>query len=325
MATFSEAMVMRGSKTGWTWTRCVDLGVGTLVGALFLLASCASPAGSGDADGVDDLTTSEMKAILAAGEAPQMVAQSTSLSQNSTTGLDEEATEPVRRDDDGVSAGVGTCPSVTRASDREGTIGDGDGLNLTTASLTLDFGDTPCAVITVEDGGTLECAGSATGSIDVLDRSFSLAFEQLTCNGETIDGDLSVAFELLAPGLGVTGDWDLSWTDGESNVGTAGAGTGSYVPVLEGCCDVTSIDTYVGTVRDDEDEWSCEMTAIEVSFEQYESFIPFGGSVVVDGPDIRPITVTFNENSPVTGDIAIQIGSGRTFHTTLEELANLLQ
>ncbi len=277
--------------------------------------SNTSPQDSVDPDnpddtGADDLTDLEQTAIVVAGNAPGATALAIDVVQNSTGDLSTDDEEPRAAGALLAGATVGTCPEVAT----EGSVRD-QGLR-----LTVDFGEEPCTALAVDEEFTLVCSGSAGGTFATLNQSVSLEFNSIRCNEQELDGTVDLSYELLSPGVLLQGDWDLTWYPGVEAIGTVGNGTASYVPVTGGCCDVTSIATFDGNVTNDGLEWSIAMADVLVSLEQYFSFIPYSGSITVDGPDIRAITITFNENSPATGEVSISIEDGRTISTDLYEL-----
>ena len=294
---------------------CVVTGLVTCLLPFMMGQGCQPPADGGGTDGTDvgtdDLTSLENKAIIAGCNAPGALAQAADVSQNATGDLGSGGSQQsVPQDKD---ATFGTCPEVTK----DGSLGSG-------VDLTIDFGQTPCTALSVqqEDGSlyTYTCSGSASGSFSLASQSMSLTFSNLSCNDQALDGSASLSYSLLVPGVQLEGTWNLSWYPGTEAIGTSGTGTVSYVPVTGGCCDVTHIEEFAGNVTEGEYEWSAAMTNIRVSLEKYYSFIPYSGSMTIDGPDIRALTITFNENSPTTGEITVSLENGRSVTVSLYEL-----
>lgn len=272
---------------------------------------------------VDDLTDSEKKAIVAASNAPGGLAQATDVAEDSTGDLpDDGSSDSAQIVPSEVS--FGTCPEVSKSGSLISAMVDL--INTSGAlALSVDFGEEACTALAVEDPEsgeefTLVCSGSATGAFSFADQRIDLAFDNISCNDQALDGTAELTYELLSPGVVLDGAWDLVWYPGDDAIATKGDGIGSYEPVIDGCCDVTTIQEFTGNITCEGDEWSTTMEGILVSLEKYYSFIPYGGSITLDGPDIRPITITFNENSPTTGEVTISIGNGRSFTISLYEL-----
>ena len=188
-------------------------------------------------------------------------------------------------------------------------------------ALTVDFGEQPCTALVVEEEDfTLVCSGNATGTFSLAEGSIGLVFDNISCNEQALDGTVDLSYELYYPGVALDGAWDLTWYPGDEAIGTEGNGKGAYEPAVSGCCDVTSIEEFTGNITYEGYEWSTSIEDLLISLETYCSFIPYGGSITLDGPDIRTITITFTENSPTTGEVAISIDGGRSFTVSLYEL-----
>ncbi len=268
----------------------------------------------------DNLTDLEKKAIVAAGSAPGALAQATDVAEDSTGDLPDDGSSASQQVVPG-EISFGTCPEVSKSGSLTASLTDMLDLAEGAVMLTVDFGEEPCTALTMEEEDfTLVCSGSATGTFSLTDQSISLEFDSISCNDQTLDGTVDLSYELLAPGVAFEGMWDLTWYPGAEAIGTEGNGRGSYEPVLSGCCDVTNIAEFTGVITEEGYEWSTSMADILISIEKYYSLIPYSGSVTLDGPDIRAITITFNENSPTTGEVSICIENGRSFTISLYEL-----
>ena len=277
--------------------------------ALGTMAGCVVRTPDDDTN-PEDITGSEARAMKAAVAATSALAQSTDVTQTSTGDIDTEAKTRGSRQLDLPDITFGTCPEVTKT----GSILEDD------LTITIDFGDEPCTAFTADEEFTLVCSGSASGTVSATGLAVGLEFNDITCNDESLSGSANLALGLLVPGVSVEGDWDLTWNSDGDTVSTAGEGRGTYMPVLTGCCDITTIEEYTGTVSEQQDEWSLTMENVQISLEEYYCLVPFSGVVVVDGPAIRAMTITFSETSPTTGEITISIENGRTITTDLEQL-----
>lgn len=265
-------------------------------------------------DGGDDndLTSQEKQAIAAACNAPGTIANATNVSQNATGDLagDNEHAIP----DDGRDVTFGTCPTVTKS----GSLAGGQ------VSLTIDFGAVPCTALTMEDGTAYVCSGTATGTFALLAKSLSLEFAQIACNAQVLDGMARLDWELDTAGVWFDGDWDLTWTIEDYIMSTRGTGRAGYEWVTDDGLPVTTIESFTGELTELDDVWSLVMDNIKVSLAKYASFIPYSGYMIIDGPDIRPITITFTENSPIYGEVIITVTPGRTMTISLYELEEWL-
>jgi len=270
-----------------------------------------------DESDLEELSGDEAQAIVAASDSPGSLAQATEVTQNSTGDLGDGDQSDRAKQQFVPDITFGTCPEVTKSGS----------LLEDAMTLTIDFGEEPCTAVSYESEGedyTYVCSGSSTGTFSLdptlVSGGMELTFTEISCNEETLDGTADLSYTMSMTDLELEGDWDLTLTSAGEILTTYGTGTVSYEPELSGCCDVTSIQVFEGQVSYDSYVWEAEMDSILISVEEYYSFIPYGGTLSVDGPDIRRITVTFNENSPVTGEITVSIENGRTFTTNFEEL-----
>jgi hypothetical protein len=82
---------------------------------------------------------------------------------------------------------------------------------------------------------------------------------------------------------------------------------------------ITQVPSFVGeftTVT----TWHITMSGIEVSYAENASFIPYAGTVSISGLGIRPMTVTFDSNSPSTGIVMVSVEGGPPFPADIDEL-----
>ena len=273
-----------------------------------LAASCGRPTIDDVLPTIDDLVDGERRAIVAVGDVPGTLAQATDVTRNSTdadtAALDESAGQEVP------DVVVGTCPVVTTS----GQLFEGD------LEVTIDYGTEPCTTATSTEDAERACSGSATGTLNLTDALVTLGFDDLRCNERSIDGLVSLGYEIRASRLEFDGTWDLTATESDRTVRTAGEGRVVFEASPDACCNVTTVETFTGSISEGEDEWTAEMNGVLVSIEEYGSLIPFGGTITIDGPEIRSITVTFNENSPATGAITVTISGGPSFEVNLNDL-----
>ena len=282
----------------------------------FILGQGCPTSGGPAQLGLSDLTALERQAIVAACLTPGGLGQATDVARNATgdlldggilQSLPSDSEEPAARD-----VSFGTCPAVTKS----GSIGDG-----TAVQLSINFGSQPCQALPEIADSTYTCSGQASGSFDLTSKAISLSFQNISCNQKTLNGTASVTFDLVRPGVALEGQWDLTWNPGQQLIVTNGTAAVSHALVSGGCCDTVTIGQFIGTASNNGYQWSMTMTDVLISLERYASLIPYSGTVVVDNDVIRPLTITFNENSPTTEQVSVQINGGRAFTVTLSQLA----
>ena len=260
--------------------------------------------GGGDGGGgsdltADDLTDAEKAAINAAANGSALaLAQATNTTQNATGGDAGSAQSPPS------DICVGICPEVCKS----GSILQGE------VDLTIDFGD-GCMAFPLLSEEQYMCSGSASGTFSQSARTIGLTYNTITCEGEMLDGMTDLTYDLSLDNVQFTGDWDLTWTSNDGwKSNTDGQGTGGYDFLTY----VTSIPTFVGSVSDlsvgnDPYVWSIDMKDVLVSFMTYYSYLPYRGTMTLSGPEIRTLTLTFDESSPTTGDVQVSIAGGPSF------------
>ncbi len=277
-------------------------------------------ASDGGEESTENLTGLEEKAVVTACNAPAALAQATDVAEDATGDLaDGRSSESQQSLPTEVT--FGTCPEVTKSGSLTASLADGLDLAEGEVALTVDFGEQPCTALVVEEEDfTLACSGSATGTFSLTEETIGLVFDSISCNEQALDGTVDLSYDLYYPGVALDGAWDLTWYPGNEAIGTEGNGKGAYEPAVSGCCDVTSIEEFTGNITYEGYEWSTSIQDLLISLEEYCSFIPYGGSITLDGPDIRTITITFTENSPTTGEVAISIDGSQSFTVSLYEL-----
>lgn len=254
----------------------------------------------------DELTDLEKQALVAATGGAGGLIQATNISQNAAEDESSGQLQPDSR--------FGTCPEVTLG----GAIGQG-------VTLTVDFGETPCTSFTYE-GEDYVCSGSATGTFSLVGKTMTLDFDQITCNDAYLNGTADLTWSLSMSLVSLDGDWGLDWGIDDWTLATAGSGLCTYERYVgQGGYDTTSIVEFVGTVTEEDDEWSLSIDNLKMSLEQYFSFMPYSGSITISGPDIRTMTITFSENSPVNGEVTVTFESGRSVTVNLFDLMEELE
>lgn len=203
---------------------------------------------------------------------------------------------------------LGTCPRVT--------LGGLLSPNGQDPSIQIDFGDEPC-----QPAGSAEiCTGNAVGTFNQAQRKLDLTFNMIRCCGQTLSGSADLTFTLLRPGLKLSGDWDLVWDLGNGTMNIVGYGDISYVPVSNGCCDESRVQYFEGDIVHQGQSWKILCKSLKSSYEKYTSYVPFAGTIELQGADIRSLVIAFDENTPATGHIIVNISGFAPIDTTLYDM-----
>jgi len=251
---------------------------------------------------VIDLTPAERDGALAGVHAAESLARAAGTSQNGTRLEPEQAGQTVPQDEF-----FGTCPVVGLAL-LEG---------LTTFSVTVDFGD-GCAW--PGDGGT--CSGNAFGDLDRLNNTLSLAFNELSCGGVSLNGSIDTAYSVEGGRRTFTGTWSLRRTTVDETDGTTDETStlGEGVTVYDGDVKAIEVTDFTGSVTNADGTWNVYAEALVIALARNSSLIPSSGTVTILNDDTRTIIVRFNENSPTTGEVEISINGSNFFALSLDEL-----
>jgi hypothetical protein len=228
------------------------------------------------------LATADEDAIAAALAALESATTSINTTQNVTQ------TDPQ-------TSRVTDCPTV------EFSAGNTSGLNV---AVSVDFG-TSCTPST----GNSSCGGAASGSLSVLTSTLSLNFDSLTCDGKSLNGSVAFGFENAESSVTVTGDWDLTFSDGASTVGLDATGEATFDTNLLS----TTFVSVTGVLDDNGDKYSSEWDGVVTSFFNNDNFIPQAGEISLSGNKIKDMTIRFNASSPSTGDVEVSINGGASF------------
>lgn len=275
---------------------------------VFGLALGGCPAASTPTDdgtnGQEQLTGAEQQTLGNASGATVSLCGATTTAQGAVNDESEQAglDLPIT-----TSRDFGTCPHVSLEASALGSGGEG------AWAFSVDFG-TGCQPPGFDE---LTFAGSASGSMSALEQSFSLQFDDLTMGDDSLTGQADLAYQRSDGQLSFTGTWGLTYTSAADDfqAHTDGTGTVQYSP-QDG---VTTIATFTGNVSDDDVDASVTMTDVQVSYAQYGSFIPYAGTMTIAGNDIRPLTITFDENSPTTGQVQVSIDGGPSIYIDISE------
>lgn len=259
------------------------------VGVALLAGGCPQQtAGIGGGLTGSTLSNSDQDAIAAAVAALESATNSINTSQDVV-----QLQEQTARETD--------CPTVEFSASNAGGL---------TAAVSVDFG-TSCTPST----GNSSCGGTASGSLSALTSTLSLNFESLTCDGKSLNGTVEFGFESAESAVTVTGDWDITFSEGESTVGLDATGEATF--------DIDDLSTtfvsVTGVIDDNGDEFACEWDNVVTSYFNNDNFIPQAGEINLSGNGIKSMTVRFNATSPSTGDVEVSINGGAFFVYNLFE------
>ena len=251
------------------------------------------------------LTAGEEDAAQAAAQAGQSLAEAVNVTKTATDDDDDQGSFDIPDIPTGSqSITFGQCPEVELEVTNDG---------LLTFDMSIDFGTTGCTPYGWDD---YICTGSASGTFDQSEQNLSVTFESISCNEATLTGTADVNYDIDGQAIDLDGDWDLTYVDDIGTIQTDGNGEGGY----NASTYVTTITSFEGDVTDTVSTWSTIMLGIHASYPTYGSYIPYSGTMTVSGPDIRTMTVRFNEDSPTTGVVEVSIGGAPYFNVNLYSL-----
>jgi hypothetical protein len=187
---------------------------------------------------------------------------------------------------------TGAGPQVEIALSTEG------GLLL---DVLVDFG----AGCTSDHSGEM-CSGSASGAISQAAQTIDLAFNNLACNENSLNGTVAAAFDITETQVSLAGNWML---DGVKD-GDAFAADGNGTAVYDRAGHFTTIQNFSGSLGRNESSWTCTMTGIVVSYQNNANLIPSAGTIELSGTGIPNLTLQFDANSPITGEFLVSVDGG---------------
>lgn len=256
---------------------------------------------SGTTTDPNTLTDAEKNAATTAARAVESLAQATGTAQSTTNDPNDQSAFTIPT---GVTERTfGNCPEVAF------TLSNDD---LLTFNLTIDFG-TGCTPVYLPE---YACAGAASGTFDQRNQNIQMTFNTITCGVATLTGDVNLDYERDASKVALDGAWDLTYVDSVGTVVTDGNGNCEY----DRTAYITTIPSFTGTITAESKVWSATCTGIVTSFYNNSVFMPYAGQVTLTGPDIRDITIKFDEDSPTTGVVQVSVGGGPFFAVGLYSL-----
>ncbi|MBK8914267.1 MAG: hypothetical protein IPM64_06630 [Phycisphaerales bacterium] len=248
-------------------------------------------------------TAAEESGIHAANSSARSLAQALSLLQFvATDGAARISSDgSLRSVSQGRDVTFGSCPEVTLS----GTTG----VNFTLSAVFP--GD--CALLGVS-GYT--CGGAATGTYNALTQSITANFNALRCNERSLDGTAEIAFLLAGGNVTVNGAWTLAIADGSEQVATTGTGIVTYDPQAKRA----TVQSFSGTCTQGDVSLTLTLTSVRISYSANGNLRPSAGTATLSGDGIRTMTVTFDEDTPATGVVTVQIGSAAAVKVDLDTL-----
>lgn len=267
---------------------------GGAVALALMLGACVTPPGGGTNANTNDNTDGAMTA----DEAVAVETSTKGFNQLSkAVGSATLAAEP-RNYQGGPPTTFGDCPEVSSS------------LADTTRTVTLDYGD-GCES-TLMGGATV--SGDVTFAVNGADLTVEIDLNALNVDGAEIDGTISGSADAL-PVQGhvtITADVNLLFD--------SGLASGQITFSLDSATgEVTVSDTTRVTLADSEgNAYTVTATGVVIHPADNSSLIPDSGTLTIELPSDTIgegviITVTFDENSPTTGIVHIQIGDAPAF------------
>lgn len=173
------------------------------------------------------------------------------------------------------------------------------------ATLTLDFGE-GCTPALYPD---VTVSGSIAGTVTIGPFSINLTLVSFSVGGDTIDGEVELAFVKEDGSVGFTGDMDLS---------TSSGGSVTLESVQWALDTATGVVTVSGTgigEEPDGDVYQIELAEIVIDGQGNGNFIPESGVVTVTLPDedlvfttkSTTLDVTFTSQTPTTGIVLVSV------------------
>ncbi len=234
-----------------------------------------------------ELTTGEAEAVESAAR------------QSETSGATSSATSYARQTEE-TNARItiqqfSDCPTFQTGIDADSQ----------QATVMLDFGG-GCSPVLYPD---VSVSGSIGGAVTIGPFSINLTLDSFSVGGDTIDGEIELAFVKEDGSVGFTGDMDLS----------SSAGGSVTLESVQWALDTTTgVVTMSGTgigEEPDGDVYLIELDEIVIDGQGNGNFIPESGVVTVTlpnedlvfGPDSTSLGVTFTSQTPTTGIVLVSV------------------
>lgn len=256
--------------------------------ALLSLAGCPQP----PAD--DRLSDSQADALAGGTRAAGLLAQAVTSARNAAAfGISGGTSQPLQ------DVTFGTCPVVTIDIET----------GQPTFTVAVDFG-AGCS-----PANNVTCAGNVQATINAPAAHVNVIFNSLGCNEIQVAGTIDADFALTQFGGSLDGFWNLSGQDGRGAAEINCEGTANY----DVSSDTATLTNLLGSLVAGGVMYTAFFEDIQVSLGTYGNFTPFGGSIVVTGAAVEgTMTVTYNAQSPVTGEVQVSLNGMAPFTVNLE-------
>lgn len=254
---------------------------------------------NGDSGVARELTTEEAEAVESAAR------------QTETSGATSSATSYARQTEQ-TNARI----TIQQFSDCP-TFETGIDVDSQQATVVLDFGG-GCAPVMYPD---VTVSGSIGGTVTFGPFSINLTLDSFSVGGDTIDGEIELAFVKEDGSIGFTGDMDLSSSSG---------GSVTLESVQWALDTTTGVVTMSGTGIGEEadgDVYQIELDEIVIDGQGNGNFIPESGAVTVTlpnedlifGPDSTVLEMTFRSQTPTDGIMLVSVNGAAAikYHTAL--------
>lgn len=242
---------------------------------------------NGDSGVSRELTTEEAEAVESAAR------------QTETSGTTSSATSYARQTEE-TNARI----TIQQFSDCP-TFETGIDIDSQQATVLIDFGE-GCTPVLYPD---VTVSGSIGGTVTIGPFSINLTLDSFAVGGDTIDGEIELAFVKEDGSVGFTGDMDLSLSSG---------GSVTLESVQWSLDTTTGVVTMSGTgigEEPDGDVYQLELADIVIDGQGNGNFIPESGVATVTlpnedlifGPDSTVLEVTFTSQTPTTGIVLVSV------------------
>ncbi len=213
----------------------------------------------------------------------------------------------------GASSVLGTCASLANSQ-----------LNLDNIGQAGSFGDCPAVVFLTNSSFAIiqinfgtGCSGTATGgqtvsgevniSVTRATRSATIQFNNLTIDGKTISGSLTVTIQAAASGVSLTGSCNITIT----GVGTI---TGQFTLTISSTGQI-SLTAPALSLNDGTATYAVALANVSANPAGNNSFVPSSGTATFALANATTgtadtVVVTFTSQTPASGTVQVSVNGG---------------
>ncbi len=243
------------------------------------------------------LTQSQREAIDAALTNVQAILDT---NEAAAASLDDENNALAAKQAQNAQQTFGTCPQVTVSGLLQPNV---------PTTVTTDFGD-GCTPI----GTMLSCTGGATGTLAFNPNTLDLTFVTFGCDVRMIDGTTSQTWQRANGVLILSGDWNLAVNSTE--LGATAIDANGAMAVDRNTL-TTTIESLTGAITVSGATWTVGANTLLISYAANANLVPASGVLTVTGPTGDSLAITFDSNSPITGEVRVSINGGPQIPYTL--------